>query len=140
MHDVRTAVARVDVGQAPESWAATRFAASISSRTEDAGALHLGREQHDDEMAVRPVTHEIQARAQLHGAGVREPRPVRQLMKIMSAIHENPLSPRGARGKDVPVAASAAQSQTRSCEMKWETPQAIDFRFGMEITMYIANR
>jgi pyrroloquinoline quinone biosynthesis protein A len=24
--------------------------------------------------------------------------------------------------------------------MKWETPAAIDFRFGMEITMYIANR
>ncbi|TLY63764.1 MAG: pyrroloquinoline quinone precursor peptide PqqA [Gammaproteobacteria bacterium] len=24
--------------------------------------------------------------------------------------------------------------------MKWETPQAIDFRFGMEITMYIAKR
>ncbi|MGO9935728.1 MAG: pyrroloquinoline quinone precursor peptide PqqA [Steroidobacteraceae bacterium] len=24
--------------------------------------------------------------------------------------------------------------------MKWETPTAIDFRFGMEITMYIANR
>ena len=24
--------------------------------------------------------------------------------------------------------------------MKWETPVAIDFRFGMEITMYIANR
>jgi len=24
--------------------------------------------------------------------------------------------------------------------MKWETPQAIDFRYGMEITMYIANR
>jgi coenzyme PQQ precursor peptide PqqA len=24
--------------------------------------------------------------------------------------------------------------------MKWETPEAIDFRFGMEITMYIANR
>jgi len=24
--------------------------------------------------------------------------------------------------------------------MRWETPQAIDFRFGMEITMYIANR
>ena len=31
----------------------------------------------------------------------------------------------------------------RDCEesiMKWETPEAIDFRFGMEITMYIANR
>jgi coenzyme PQQ precursor peptide PqqA len=24
--------------------------------------------------------------------------------------------------------------------MKWETPAAVDFRFGMEITMYIANR
>jgi coenzyme PQQ precursor peptide PqqA len=24
--------------------------------------------------------------------------------------------------------------------MRWEMPQAIDFRFGMEITMYIANR
>jgi len=24
--------------------------------------------------------------------------------------------------------------------MRWETPQAIDFRFGMEITMYVANR
>ena len=24
--------------------------------------------------------------------------------------------------------------------MKWETPQATDFRFGMEITMYVAKR
>ncbi|HEY3784021.1 MAG TPA: pyrroloquinoline quinone precursor peptide PqqA [Steroidobacteraceae bacterium] len=24
--------------------------------------------------------------------------------------------------------------------MKWETPQATEMRFGMEITMYIANR
>jgi len=24
--------------------------------------------------------------------------------------------------------------------MKWETPQATELRFGMEITMYIANR
>jgi len=24
--------------------------------------------------------------------------------------------------------------------MKWETPQAIDTRFGFEITMYISNR
>jgi coenzyme PQQ precursor peptide PqqA len=24
--------------------------------------------------------------------------------------------------------------------MKWEIPQAIDLRFGMEITMYIAHR
>jgi coenzyme PQQ precursor peptide PqqA len=28
----------------------------------------------------------------------------------------------------------------RSIVMKWETPQATDFRFGMEITMYIAKR
>ncbi|MBN1240483.1 MAG: pyrroloquinoline quinone precursor peptide PqqA [Gammaproteobacteria bacterium] len=24
--------------------------------------------------------------------------------------------------------------------MRWETPKAVDLRFGMEITMYIANR
>jgi len=24
--------------------------------------------------------------------------------------------------------------------MKWETPVAIDLRFGMEITMYVSNR
>ena len=28
----------------------------------------------------------------------------------------------------------------RSIDMKWESPQAVDFRFGMEITMYIAKR
>jgi pyrroloquinoline quinone biosynthesis protein A len=32
------------------------------------------------------------------------------------------------------------RQQPRSHVMKWETPTAIDFRFGMEITMYIANR
>jgi coenzyme PQQ precursor peptide PqqA len=32
------------------------------------------------------------------------------------------------------------QPGSRSHVMKWETPSAIDFRFGMEITMYIANR
>jgi len=24
--------------------------------------------------------------------------------------------------------------------MTWETPQAVDLRFGMEITMYVSNR
>ena len=28
----------------------------------------------------------------------------------------------------------------RSKTMRWETPQATEMRFGMEITMYIANR
>jgi coenzyme PQQ precursor peptide PqqA len=28
----------------------------------------------------------------------------------------------------------------RRLEMKWETPKATDLRFGMEITMYVANR
>jgi len=39
--------------------------------------------------------------------------------------------------------ASLADLLPRNCwssKMKWETPQATDFRFGMEITMYIANR
>jgi coenzyme PQQ precursor peptide PqqA len=35
----------------------------------------------------------------------------------------------------------ARQGETkRLCIMKWETPEAVDFRFGMEITMYVANR
>jgi len=25
-------------------------------------------------------------------------------------------------------------------DMKWETPQAIELRFGMEITMYVSHR
>jgi coenzyme PQQ precursor peptide PqqA len=33
-----------------------------------------------------------------------------------------------------------ARSTTWSSLMKWETPQATEFRFGMEITMYVANR
>jgi coenzyme PQQ precursor peptide PqqA len=42
------------------------------------------------------------------------------------------------------------QHQTRSrnsftalgqgAHMRWVTPKAVDFRFGMEVTMYIANR
>jgi coenzyme PQQ precursor peptide PqqA len=28
----------------------------------------------------------------------------------------------------------------RRCTMKWETPEAVDMRYGMEITMYISNR
>ncbi|MBL8438378.1 MAG: pyrroloquinoline quinone precursor peptide PqqA [Zoogloeaceae bacterium] len=28
----------------------------------------------------------------------------------------------------------------RRITMQWETPNAIDFRFGFEITMYIATR
>ena len=30
--------------------------------------------------------------------------------------------------------------QPRRCNMKWQTPAAQDFRFGFEITMYIAAR
>jgi coenzyme PQQ precursor peptide PqqA len=41
-------------------------------------------------------------------------------------------------GKAAPLATSPGKS--RSSVMKWETPQATDFRFGMEITMYIAKR
>jgi coenzyme PQQ precursor peptide PqqA len=31
-------------------------------------------------------------------------------------------------------------ADTEELHMKWETPVAIDLRFGMEITMYVANR
>jgi coenzyme PQQ precursor peptide PqqA len=29
---------------------------------------------------------------------------------------------------------------SRRLTMKWETPEAVDLRYGMEITMYISNR
>lgn len=48
-----------------------------------------------------------------------------------------PASPR----KDTLVRLDAVQlSDPGAKNMRWETPQATDFRFGMEITLYIANR
>jgi coenzyme PQQ precursor peptide PqqA len=35
---------------------------------------------------------------------------------------------------------SGARFENEDLHMKWETPVAIDLRFGMEITMYVANR
>jgi coenzyme PQQ precursor peptide PqqA len=37
-------------------------------------------------------------------------------------------------------AAASRDTMKEESHMKWETPEAIDFRFGMEITMYVANR
>ena len=34
----------------------------------------------------------------------------------------------------------AAQCSRRRLSMTWQTPQACDFRFGFEITMYVAAR
>jgi coenzyme PQQ precursor peptide PqqA len=51
--------------------------------------------------------------------------------------------PRSSPVSSMSLAANSGRHQaadSRSIVMKWETPQAIDFRFGMEITMYIANR
>jgi coenzyme PQQ precursor peptide PqqA len=39
-----------------------------------------------------------------------------------------------------PTCESLSPSVLRRDLMKWETPEAIDLRFGMEITMYISNR
>lgn len=33
-----------------------------------------------------------------------------------------------------------SRTSYRSFKMKWETPQAVELRFGMEITMYVSNR
>ena len=38
------------------------------------------------------------------------------------------------------VCQTLRQSYFQETAMKWETPSAIDLRFGFEITMYIANR
>jgi len=41
---------------------------------------------------------------------------------------------------DEPLANIPAPQPTKETFMKWETPTACDFRFGFEITMYIAAR
>jgi coenzyme PQQ precursor peptide PqqA len=46
--------------------------------------------------------------------------------------------PRLCGGGDISV--SWCGTATGAPTMRWETPQAIDMRFGMEITLYIARR
>ena len=48
-------------------------------------------------------------------------------------------APRARLGEDTP-ALSITGNALGVLTMRWEIPQAVDFRFGMEITMYIANR
>ncbi|HEU5442767.1 MAG TPA: pyrroloquinoline quinone precursor peptide PqqA [Steroidobacteraceae bacterium] len=47
-----------------------------------------------------------------------------------------PLASMGTPG----VPPGSLRQTTGGLVMKWEIPQAIDLRFGMEITMYIAHR
>jgi coenzyme PQQ precursor peptide PqqA len=56
--------------------------------------------------------------------------------------HDDPLPGADAlwRGWGRRAARSGSRQTTEEPVMKWETPQAIDLRFGMEITMYIAHR
>jgi coenzyme PQQ precursor peptide PqqA len=45
------------------------------------------------------------------------------------------------RGEEPPRAPQGARATPQENEpMQWQTPTAIDFRFGFEITMYVANR
>ena len=69
-------------------------------------------------------------------------------MKIMMPIWHLPALPNPrrqrtiGRGKQSP-AASILPSVTffkGDYPMQWQTPTAVDFRFGFEITMYVANR
>jgi coenzyme PQQ precursor peptide PqqA len=52
------------------------------------------------------------------------------------------VSPRGARIYACGRLAASREGKSTIEEsiMTWETPCAIDLRFGMEITMYISNR
>ena len=43
-------------------------------------------------------------------------------------------------GRRGPEEHGAVEPYFGAALMKWETPQATEFRFGMEITMYVANR
>lgn len=38
------------------------------------------------------------------------------------------------------LAAIHSNNRTKEHDMTWETPTAVNFRYGFEITLYIANR
>ena len=44
------------------------------------------------------------------------------------------------QGTPFPASPSGAGTTPRRVSMQWQTPQACDFRFGFEITMYVAAR
>jgi len=44
------------------------------------------------------------------------------------------------RGMKVPATAIPAPRHRKETPMTWQTPTATDFRFGFEITMYVAAR
>ena len=44
------------------------------------------------------------------------------------------------QGTPFPASPSGAATTPRRISMQWQTPQACDFRFGFEITMYVAAR
>jgi coenzyme PQQ precursor peptide PqqA len=67
---------------------------------------------------------------------------------LEAAIMTAGLSRRACRGDDrprdvrIPAAGrpAAAPPDRRPPTMQWQTPTATDFRFGFEITMYVAAR
>ena len=46
----------------------------------------------------------------------------------------------GRSGTADRLAGPSTSPTNEDLNMKWETPVAIDLRFGMEITMYVASR
>ena len=51
-----------------------------------------------------------------------------------------PYGPDAAGRKISQTIDSDDYTPSRRLTMKWETPEAVDLRYGMEITMYISNR
>lgn len=45
-----------------------------------------------------------------------------------------------SRDDCIPAAAARCRATLRRLRMQWQTPIATDFRFGFEITMYVAAR
>jgi coenzyme PQQ precursor peptide PqqA len=45
-----------------------------------------------------------------------------------------------SRDECIPAAAVRCRATPRRLRMQWQTPTATDFRFGFEITMYVAAR
>ena len=123
---------------------ATRFAASISSRTELRALSTSAAISTTRKAALKAATTRFKWVRSLIASMVsgRDAGPLGPPRARRPPSHENhessfmmPLIRRRLRREE-----HGAVPQLGAFAMKWETPQAVELRFGMEITMYVANR
>jgi len=91
-------------------------------------------------MALAPehrfLLHRSTPTKENHEAGF--PAASMRIMARSRTLRSVPAPTRGTKSQGEPSGSNA--SNTGVSTMTWQTPAATEFRFGFEITMYIANR